>query len=138
MTERSFFMVKPDGVERGLIGEIVSRVERGGLKIIAVKMIRVDAALAKKHYAEHAAKPFFMDLVAYITSGRCVAMVAEGNSAIQTLRDMVGKTNPEEAAPGTIRGDFGIDVCRNVVHASDSRESAKREIGLFFKPSEIL
>ncbi|MBI5253232.1 MAG: nucleoside-diphosphate kinase [Euryarchaeota archaeon] len=136
--ERSFFMVKPDGVERGLVGEIISRVEKKGLKIIAMKMIRVDANLAKKHYAEHAAKPFFRDLVAYITSGPCVAMVVEGNNAIKTLRDMTGKTNPKEAAAGTIRGDFGIDVCRNVVHASDSKESAKKEIELFFRPSEIL
>ncbi len=136
--ERSFFMVKPDGVERGLAGEIISRFEKRGLKIIAMKMIRVDANLAKKHYAEHAAKPFFQDLVAYITSGPCVAMVVEGNNAIKTLRDMIGKTNPKEAAAGTIRADFGIDVSRNVVHASDSRESAEREIELFFRPSEIL
>lgn len=131
--ERSFFMVKPDGVERGLVGEITSRVEKRGLKIIAMKMLRVDESLGRKHYAEHAAKPFFQDLVAYITSGPCVAMVVDGNNAIKILRDIIGKTNPKEAAEGTIRGDFGIDVSRNVVHASDSRESAKREIELFFK-----
>lgn len=131
--ERSFFMVKPDGVERGLVGEIISRVEKRGLKIIAMKMLRVDESLGRKHYAEHAAKPFFQDLVAYITSGPCVAMVVDGNNAIKILRDIIGKTNPKEAAEGTIRGDFGIDVSRNVVHASDSRESAKREIELFFK-----
>lgn len=136
--ERSFFMVKPDGVERGLVGEIILRVEKRGLKIIAMKMIRVDANLAKKHYAEHAAKPFFKDLVAYITSGPCVAMVVEGNNAIKTLRDMIGKTNPKEAAAGTIRADFGVDIGRNVVHASDSKDSAEREIELFFRPSEIL
>lgn len=136
--ERSFFMVKPDGVERGLVGEIISRVEKRGLKIIAMKMIRVDENLAKKHYAEHAAKPFFKDLVTYITSGPCVAMVVEGNNAIKTLRDMIGKTNPKEAAAGTIRGDLGIDTQRNVVHASDSPGVAKREIELFFKLNEIL
>ena len=136
--ERSFFMVKPDGVERGLIGEVISRVEKRALKIIAMKMLRVDANLARKHYTEHASKPFFQDLVTYITSGPCVAMVVEGDNAVNILRKMIGKTNPKEATAGTIRGDFGIDVCRNVVHASDSRESAKKEIELFFKPSEIL
>ncbi len=131
-------MVKPDGVDRGVIGEVISRVEKKGLKIVAMKMLRVDAALAKKHYTEHSAKPFFRDLVAYISSGPCVAMVVEGNNAIKILREIVGKTNPKEAAAGTIRGDFGIDVGRNVVHASDSKESAKKEIELFFKPNEIL
>ncbi|MFH1774045.1 MAG: nucleoside-diphosphate kinase [Methanobacteriota archaeon] len=133
--ERSFFMVKPDGVERGLIGEIISRIEKKGLRIVAMEMLRVDKALARKHYAEHKGKPFFEDLVAYITSGPCVAMVVEGENAINILREMIGKTNPKEAAAGTIRGDFGIDVRRNVVHASDSQESAKREIALFFRGS---
>lgn len=128
-------MVKPDGVERGLIGEIISRVEKKGLKIVAMEMLRVDKALARKHYAEHKGKLFFEDLVAYITSGPCVAMVVEGENAINILREMIGKTNPKEAAAGTIRGDFGIDVRRNVVHASDSRESAEREIALFFRGS---
>jgi nucleoside-diphosphate kinase len=128
-------MVKPDGVERGLIGEIISRVEKKGLRIVAMEMLCVDKALARKHYAEHKGKPFFEDLVAYITSGPCVAMVVEGESAINILREMIGKTNPKEAAAGTIRGDFGIDKQRNVVHASDSRESAKREIALFFRGS---
>ncbi|MDI6655550.1 MAG: nucleoside-diphosphate kinase [Candidatus Hydrothermarchaeota archaeon] len=133
--ERSFFMVKPDGVERGLIGEIISRVEKKGLRIVAMEMLRVDRALARKHYAEHKGKPFFEDLVAYITSGPCVAMVVEGENAINVLREMIGKTNPKEAAAGTIRGDFGVDKQRNVVHASDSRESAEREITLFFRGS---
>jgi len=133
--ERSFFMVKPDGVERGLIGEVISRVEKKGLRIVAMETLRVDKALARKHYAEHKGKPFFEDLVAYITSGPCVTMVVEGENAINFLREMIGKTNPKEAAAGTIRGDFGIDTQHNVVHASDSQESAKREIALFFRGS---
>lgn len=137
MTERSFFMVKPDGVSRGLTGEILSRVEKGGFRIVAMKMLTVDKGLAEKHYSEHAAKPFFPDLVSYVTSGPSVAAVVERENAVNRLREIVGKTNPKEAKQGTIRGDFGISVEKNTVHASDSIESAKREIGLFFKRKEI-
>ncbi len=136
--ERSFLMVKPDGVARGLTGEVISRVERKGLKVVALKMLRVDEALAKKHYAEHAGKPFFKGLVSFITSAPVVAMVVEGKDAIKILRNMIGKTDPKEAAQGTIRGDFAIDVGQNIVHASDSEASAKREIGLYFKDEEII
>ncbi len=138
MTERTFVMVKPDGVQRGLVGEIIRRLERKGLKIVAMKMLKIDEDLAKEHYAEHREKPFFKNLVEYITSGPVVAMVVEGKEAVRVVRNLVGATNPVEANPGTIRGDFGLDIGRNVVHASDSIESAKREISLFFKPEEIL
>jgi nucleoside-diphosphate kinase len=135
--ERTFVMVKPDGVERGVIGEVISRLERKGLKIVGMKMLRIDEGLAKNHYAEHKAKPFFDALVAYITSGPVVAMVVEGKEAIRVVRTLVGATNPIEALPGTIRGDYGMDLGRNIIHASDSEESAEREISLFFNPEEI-
>jgi len=131
-------MLKPDAVQRGLIGEIISRFEKKGLKIVAIKMLKVDKALAEEHYAEHREKPFFQSLVDYITSGPVVAMVVEGKNAIKIVRTLVGATNPAEALPGTIRGDYGLEVGRNVIHASDSPESAEREISLFFKPDEIL
>ncbi len=136
--ERTFVMVKPDGVQRGLVGEVVRRLERKGLKIVAMKMLKIDKALAENHYAEHKGKPFFDGLISYITSGPVVAMVVEGKEAIKVVRKLVGATNPVEADPGTIRGDFGLDIGRNVVHASDSAESAKREISLFFSDEEIL
>ena len=136
--ERTFVMVKPDGVQRGLIGKIISRLERKGLKIVAMKMMKIEESLAEEHYVEHKEKPFFKDLIGYITSGPVVAMVIEGKEAIKVVRDLVGKTNPREALPGTIRGDYGMDVGRNVIHASDSLESAKREINLFFKEEEIV
>ena len=136
--ERSFLMVKPDGVARGLVGEVISRVERRGLKIVAMKMLRIDRELAERHYGEHRDKPFFQGLISYITSGPDVAMEVEGKEAVKVLRAMIGATNPVEAQPGTIRGDFALDVGRNVVHASDSQESAEREISLFFDESEIV
>ncbi len=136
--ERTFVMIKPDAVQRGLIGEIISRLERKGLKIVAMKMLNVDRDLAERHYAEHRDKPFFQSLVDYITSGPVVAMVVEGKNAVKVVRTLVGATNPQEALPGTIRGDFGMDIGRNVIHASDSLESAEREISLFFKPEEII
>ncbi|AKG92537.1 nucleoside diphosphate kinase [Geoglobus ahangari] len=136
--ERTFVMVKPDGVQRGLIGEVVSRLERKGLKIVAMKMLRIPKEMAETHYAEHREKPFFNALVSYITSGPVVAMVVEGKSAISVVRNLVGKTNPVEAEPGTIRGDLAMDIGRNVVHASDSPESAKREISIFFSDDEIV
>jgi len=131
-------MIKPDAVQRGLIGEIISRLEKKGLKIVAMKMINVSKELAEMHYAEHREKPFFQSLVDYITSAPVVAMVVEGRNAVKVVRTLVGATNPVEALPGTIRGDFGMDIGRNVIHASDSLESAEREISLFFKPEEIV
>ena len=131
-------MVKPDGVSRALVGEVISRVEVKGLKVATMKMIKIDDELARKHYAEHDDKPFFSGLLSFITSGPAVTMVIEGKEAVRVLRTLIGKTDPKEAGPGTIRGDFGIDVGRNLVHGSDSLESAKREISLFFTPEEII
>jgi len=133
MQERTFLMIKPDGVQQGLVGEIISRVEQKGFKIVALKMLRVDDETAKKHYAEHANKPFFNSLVEFIKSGPVVSMVIEGEDAISAMREMMGATDPAKAAPGTIRGDFAHDITHNIVHAADSPESAKREIGLYFE-----
>ena len=135
--ERTFLMVKPYAVARAEVGGIVSKVEKVGFKIVAMKMLLVDQKLAHEHYEEHTDKPFFEDLVALITSGPSVAMVLEGEDCIKSLRALVGSTNPAEAALGTIRTEFGTDVGRNAVHASDSPESAGREINLFFNKNEI-
>ncbi len=130
-------MIKPDGVARGLVGEIISRIERKGLKITALKMLHINREKAESHYAEHKNKEFYNMLVDYITSGPCVAMVVEGEDAINVVRAMVGATDPKKALPGTIRGDLAMFISRNIVHASDSKESAKREISLFFTEDEI-
>ena len=135
--EQTFLMVKPDGTSRGLVGEVVGRIESKGLKIAAMKMMNIDEDLAKRHYTEHEGKPFFADLVSFIISGPVVAMVVEGREAVSISRTLIGSTDPKEAPPGTIRGDFGIDVGRNLVHGSDSLTSAEREISLFFTPDEI-
>ncbi len=134
--ERTFLMVKPDGVQRGLVGDVVSRMENRGLRIVAMKMIHLDRNTAEEHYAEHAGKDFYEPLLEYITSGPVVAMAVEGDSAISLIRKMVGETDPQDANPGTIRGDFGIDVGRNIVHAADSPESAERELDIFFDQSD--
>jgi nucleoside-diphosphate kinase len=131
-------MIKPDGVQRGLVGEVLARFERRGLKIVALKMLLVGDELAKKHYEEHAAKPFFPSLVGFIRSGPAVAMVVEGKDVVPVVRSMVGATNPKNSNPGTIRGDLALDMGRNVIHASDSPESAKREISLYFDNSELV
>lgn len=136
--EKTFMMVKPDGVQRGLIGEIVSRMERKGFQLIAAKMMNIDRELAERHYAEHVGKPFFPELVSFITSGPVFAMVWQGDDVIALSRQMMGKTNALEAAPGTIRGDFAVHTGRNLVHGSDSPESAEREIANFFAPEELL
>jgi len=135
---RTFAMVKPDGVEKGLVGEIISRFEKKGLKIVALKIMKITPELAEKHYGEHKGKPFFADLVNFITSGPVAAMVLEGENVILTVRTMMGATNPQDAAPGTIRGDFALTIDENIIHGSDSPESAMREIGLFFKEEEIV
>ncbi|WP_077616584.1 nucleoside-diphosphate kinase [Caenibacillus caldisaponilyticus] len=136
--ERTFLMVKPDGVQRNLIGEIVGRFEKKGFKLVGAKLMQISRELAEKHYAEHKERPFFGELVNFITSGPVFAMVWEGEGVIATARAMMGKTNPAEAAPGTIRGDFAVKVSQNVIHGSDSPESAAREIGLFFDESELV
>lgn len=136
--ERTLVLLKPDAVQRRLIGRIISRLEDKGLKIVGLKMIRVSWELAERHYAEHREKPFYPELVWFITSAPVVAMVVEGPKAVETVRRMMGKTNPLEAEPGTIRGDFGLSVTMNLIHGSDSSASATREISLFFREDEIL
>ncbi len=137
MIERSFVMLKPDAVLRRLMGTVLTRFEERGLKIVAAKMMSISEELAKEHYGEHKEKPFFNDLVSYITSAPVLAMVIEGDECIGLIRKMVGATNPKEADLGTIRGDYALDTGRNIIHASDSPASAKREIALFFEDSEI-
>jgi len=136
--ERTYIMVKPDGVRRGLTGEIINRIERKGFKIVAMKKMLIPRETAELHYGEHRGKPFFEGLVNFITSGPVVAMVVEGPGAIAEMRRLMGATRPWEAAPGTIRADFATTVDENVIHGSDSPESAAREIGIFFKPEEII
>ena len=136
--ERTFLALKPDTVQRGLIGNVISRLEEKGFKLVAMKFMKVSNELAQKHYSEHKDKPFFNGLVSFITSGPIVAMVWEGKNVVSTVRKMMGKTNPLEAEEGTIRGDFAVDIGRNIVHGSDSLESAKREIGIFFSGNEII
>ncbi len=136
--ERTLILVKPDGMQRGLAGEILGRFERKGLRIVGLKLIQVDRELANRHYAEHVGKGFFDGLVEYITSSPVIAAVLEGPGAIGAVRTLLGATNPLEAAPGTIRSDFGVEKGRNLVHASDGPESATREIGLFFGQGEVI
>ena len=131
-TERTFAMVKPDGVKRGLVGEVVSRLERKGFKIRELKMMQIPRETAERHYGEHQGKPFFDSLVSFITSGPVVAMIVEGENAILEWRKMMGATNPADAAPGTIRGDFASTIDENVAHGSDAPDTAEREIGIFF------
>lgn len=135
---RTFVIIKPDGVQRGLIGDIINRFEKKGLKIVAMKFVSVSKELAEKHYGVHKGKPFFNPTVKYITSSPVVAMVLEGNNAIDLVRTMMGKTNPQNAAMGTIRGDFGQFIGRNIVHGSDGPDTAEFEISLWFKPEEII
>lgn len=136
--EKTFIMIKPDGVQRNLIGEIVSRFEQKGFTLVGGKLMSVSRDLAEKHYAEHKERPFFGELVDFITSGPVFAMVWQGNNVITTARNMMGKTNPVDAAPGTIRGDFAVSVGMNIIHGSDSPESAEREIGLWFGSDEVV
>jgi nucleoside-diphosphate kinase len=136
--ERTFIMVKPNGVARGLVGEVIARFERRGFTLCAMKAMRISRDLAEQHYAEHAAKPFFEPLVAFVTSGPVVAMVWEGREAISVARAMMGVTDSAQAAPGTIRGDFSLSKEENVVHGSDGPESAAREIALFFTDAELV
>lgn len=136
--EKTFLMVKPDGVQRNLIGEIVSRFEKKGYKLVGAKLMTISQELAEQHYGEHKERPFFGELVSFITSGPVFAMVWQGENVIKTAREMMGKTNPSDAAPGTIRGDFAAQVSMNIIHGSDSPESAEREINLFFNSNELV
>ena len=131
-SEQTFVMIKPDGVRRRLVGEIIRRIEAKGYDIREMKLMTVDESLAKKHYAEHVDKPFFDELVSFVTSAPSVAMVVEGTDAVVGLRQIMGATNPLDATPGSIRGDFATEITQNIVHGSDSPESAEREINLFF------
>ena len=135
--ERTFVMLKPDAIQRKLIGKIILRFEKKGIKIVAMKMVSVSKELAEKHYGIHKGKPFFEPTVKYITSSPVVAMVLEGENVINMVRGMMGKTNPQEASPGTIRGDYGQFIGRNIVHGSDGPDTAEFEINLWFKPEEI-
>jgi nucleoside-diphosphate kinase len=132
MSEHTFIMIKPDGVRRSLVGEVIGRLERKGLTLEKMRMLAVDEALARHHYAEHVEKPFFPDLLEFITSGSVVAMDWSGPSAIEAARTLMGPTNPVTAPPGSIRGDFALEITENIVHGSDSEESAERELSIWF------
>jgi nucleoside-diphosphate kinase len=138
LSERTLVLVKPDGVQRALIGEVLSRFEAKGFRVNALKMLRMDTAMARRHYAEHVDKPFFTGLAEFITSGPLVAMVLEGPGAVATVRQIMGVTDPAKSAPGTIRGDLGLTIGMNIIHGSDSPERAVEEIALFFTPDEVL
>ena len=136
--QRTYAMVKPDGVKRGLVGEVVRRLEHKGFRIVGMKLMQIPRETAERHYGEHQGKPFFEGLVSFITSGPVVAMVVEGENAILEWRKMMGATDPKDAAPGTLRADFASTIDENVAHGSDAPETAEREIGIFFKPEELL
>jgi nucleoside-diphosphate kinase len=135
--ERTFIAIKPDGVQRGLMGDIIQRFEAKGFTLVGMKLIQVSRELAEKHYGEHQGKPFFAGLVDFITSGPVLAMVWEGKGVVASARKMIGVTNPLNAEPGTIRGDYGIDIGRNIIHGSDAVETAQREISLWFSDAEL-
>lgn len=136
--EKTFAMVKPDGVQRNLIGDIIGRIEKKGYKIVALKMLQLTNAMAEEHYKEHIGKPFYQELVDFITSGPVIAMVIEGNDAVKGMRQIIGATKPLEAVPGSIRGDYGINVGHNIIHGADSVESAKREMKIYFTDAELI
>jgi nucleoside-diphosphate kinase len=136
--ERTLVLVKPNGVARGLAGEVIARFERRGFQLTGARLLVVSRELAERHYAEHVGKPFFADLVSFITSGPVMAMVVQGPSAVRVVRDMMGATNPLDAAPGTIRADFALEIGENIVHGSDGVESAEREIALYFAPDQLV
>ena len=135
--ERTLVLIKPDAMQRALAGEILSRLEGRGLRMIALRLSQMDEGLARRHYAEHEGKPFYEGLISYITACPIIAAVFEGTSAVETVRKTMGATNPAAAEPGTIRGDFGLETGRNLIHGSDSPESAKREVALFFREDEL-
>ncbi len=135
--QRTFILVKPDGIQRGKVGEVISRIENKGLKLVALKMLWMDKTMAETHYGVHKGKPFFNGLVKFITSSPLVAAVFEGKDAVDVVRKLMGETDPVKATPGTIRGDFGLDIGQNIVHGSDSIDNAQKEIALFFKDNEI-
>ncbi len=136
--ERTFIAIKPDGVQRCLVGSIIQRLETRGFQLVGLKLIQVNQELAETHYQEHKDRPFFKGLVEFITSGPVVAMVWEGKGVVASARKLIGKTNPLDSEPGTIRGDFAIDIGRNIIHGSDAPDTAEREIALWFKPDELI
>lgn len=136
--ERTLVLLKPDALQRGLVGVITSRLEARGLKLVGMKLVQVDREMAERHYAAHQGKPFFPGLVEFITASPVVAMVLQGRAVVASVRESVGATDPATAAPGSIRGDLGLDISRNLVHASDSDEAAAREVSLFFRPEELV
>lgn len=136
--EKSLVLLKPDAVQRGLVGEIISRLERRGLTLVGAKLMSVSDDLARRHYAEHVGKPFFDGLVSFITSSPIMAMVIQGQNAVEVVRATIGETDPRKSPPGTIRGDLALSIGMNLIHGSDSNESAKREMGLFFSDDELL
>ena len=136
--ERTLVLIKPDGIQRGLAGQIISRLEARGLRVVAIKMLQVDRKLAERHYDAHVDKPFFKGLVDFVISSPLIAMILEGNNAVELTRTTMGATDPRVAAPGTIRGDLAIDIGRNLVHGSDSVEASEKEIDIFFSPEEIV
>jgi len=136
--ERTLIIVKPEGVQRGLIGQVIARFEQKGLKVVGLKLMQIPREMAERHYAEHAGKAFYEGLVSHITSSPVVVGVLEGPEAVSVARTMMGVTNPKAAAPGTIRGDYGLDIGLNIVHGSDGTESAQREISIFFTPAELV
>ena len=138
MAERTLVLLKPDAVQRGLAGRIIARLEDRGLKLVGLKLMRMDMATAQRHYAEHVDKPFFQGLSEFMMSRPIIAMAIEGKNVVETVRSTIGATNPQAAAPGTIRGDLAIDIGRNLIHGSDSTESAERELAIFFDEGEIL
>ena len=138
MTDRTLVLLKPDALQRGLAGRIIARLEDRGLKIVGMKLMQLDEATAGRHYAEHLSKPFYPDLAAFMMSRPLVAMAVEGENAVEVVRRTMGATNPQEAAPGTVRGDWGGDIERNLIHGSDSPASATRELGIFFGDGELL
>ena len=137
MAERTLVLLKPDAVQRGLVGGIIARLEGRGLKIAGLKMMQMDMALARRHYAEHVDKPFFPDVAGFMTSRPLVAMAVEGDNAVEVVRTTMGATNPRNAAPGTIRGDWAVDIGKNLIHGSDSPESAERELAIFFADADL-
>jgi nucleoside-diphosphate kinase len=136
--ERTLVLLKPDALQRGLVGRIIARLENRGLKLSGIKMLQMDDALARRHYEAHVDKPFFAGLKGFMTSSPLIAMAVEGDNAVEVVRTTIGVTNPQQAAPGTIRGDLGIEIGRNLVHGSDSPEAAAQELGIFFNSGEIL
>lgn len=136
--EQTLIIVKPEGVQRGLIGQVIARFEQKGLKVVGLKLMQIPREMAERHYAEHAGKPFYEGLVNHITSSPVVVGVLEGPEAISVARTMMGVTNPKAAAPGTIRGDYGLDIGHNIIHGSDGPESAVREVSIFFTPAELV